>query len=78
MNYRLEGLQREADDVARYLKEKVGLMGCDLEVIGALLFTKYQGEDKRLGDMLEGTNKLLKEAEELLELLKLKRTNTDE
>lgn len=72
MNYRLEGLRREADDVANYLKKEVGLLGCDLEVIGALLFTKYRGEDKRISEMLENTSNLLKEAEEFLNTLKNK------
>ena len=75
MNYRLEGLQRETDDVARYLKEKVGLMNCDLEIIGALLFIKYQGEDKRLEELLKGTSELLARADKFIEELKLKRTN---
>jgi hypothetical protein len=67
-NYRLEGLKREADEIAQKLKEG-GLMGCDLEVIGALLFTKYKGEDKRISEMLDNTSKVIKEAEELLERL---------
>ena len=73
-NYRLEGLERRANEVAQELKEG-GLMGCDLEVIGALLFTKYKGEDKRISDMLSNTSKVIKEADELLERLKNK---TDE
>lgn len=73
-NYRLEGLERRANEVAQELKEG-GLMGCDLEVIGALLFTKYKGEDKRISDMLSDTARVMKEAEELLERLKNK---TDE
>lgn len=68
-NYRLEGLERRAKEVAQELKDG-GLMGCDLEVIGALLFTKYKGEDKRISDMLNDTAKILKEAEDLLERLK--------
>ncbi len=67
-NYRLEGLKREADEIAQKLKEG-GLMGCDLEVIGALLFTKYKGEDKRISEMLDNTSKVIKEAEELLDRL---------
>ena len=75
MNHRLEGLQREADNVERYLRHKVGLMGCDLEIIGALLFIKYQGEDKRIDEMLKGTSELLEKAKKLIEELKLKNTN---
>ena len=75
MNYRLEGLQREADNVERYLRQKVGLLGCDLEIIGALLFIKYQGEDKRIDEMLKGTSELLEKGKKLIEELKLKRTN---
>lgn len=75
MNYRLEGLQREADNVERYLRQKVGLLGCDLEIIGALLFIKYQGEDKRIDKMLKGTSELLEKGKKLIEELKLKRTN---
>jgi hypothetical protein len=70
-NYRLEGLERRAKEIALELKGQ-GLMGCDLEVIGALLFTKYKGEDKRISDMLSDTDRVMKEAEELLERLKNK------
>ena len=70
-NYRLEGLERRAKEIAQELKGQ-GLMGCDLEVIGALLFTKYKGEDKRISDMLSDTDIVMKEAEELLERLKNK------
>lgn len=72
MNYRLEGLTREAEEIAQKLKKDSGLMNCDLEVIGAILFTKYRGEDDRLLEMLENTSKLLKEADEFLEKLKNK------
>ena len=75
MNYRLEGLQREADNVERYLRQKVGLLGCDLEIIGALLFIKYQGEDKRIEELLKGTSELLEKGKKLIEELKLKNTN---
>lgn len=75
MNYRLEGLQKEADNVERYLRQKVGLLGCDLEIIGALLFIKYQGEDKRIEELLKGTSELLEKGKKLIEELKLKNTN---
>jgi len=74
-NYRLEGLERRAKEIAQELKGQ-GLMGCDLEVIGALLFTKYKGEDKRISAMLSDTNRVLKEAEELLERLKNNETTS--
>ena len=70
-NSRLEGLTREADDIATRLKEQ-GLMGCDLEVIGALLFTKYKGEDTRIEKMLGDTSNLIGEVEALLEKLRNK------
>jgi hypothetical protein len=70
-NYRLEGLEREANEIAQKLKEE-GFMGCDLEVIGALLFTKYKGEDQRISEMLDDMSRVRKEAEELLERLKNK------
>jgi hypothetical protein len=73
-NYRLEGLERAAEEVAQKLK-KQGMMGCDLEVIGALLFIKYKGEDQRISKMLDEMSRVRKEAEELLEKLKNK---TDE
>jgi hypothetical protein len=73
-NYRLEGLERRANEVAQELKEG-GLLGGDLEVIGALLFLQYQGEDKRISELLTNINRVRKEAEELLERLKNK---TDE
>lgn len=72
-NYRLEGLRREANDVANYLIREVGLMGCDLEIIGALLFIKYKGEDKRISEMLDNASKLLKEADKFLNDLKNKK-----
>ena len=75
MSHRLEGLQREADNVERYLRQKVGLLGCDLEIIGALLFIKYQGEDKRIEELLKGTSELLEKGKKLIEELKLKNTN---
>lgn len=74
MNYRLEGLEREAEEFIEYLKNDVGLLPCDLEVIGAILFTKYKGEDDRLSKLLEGSSELLKEAEELLERLRNKQS----
>ena len=70
-NYRLEGLEREANEIAQKLKEE-GFMGCDLEVIGALLFTKYKGEDQRISEMMDDMSRVRKEAEELLERLKNK------
>lgn len=70
-NYRLNGLTRRSQEIIEELKEG-GLMSCDIEVIGALLFTKYKGSDKRISDLLEGSSKLLQEAEELLERLKNK------
>ena len=72
MNYRLEGLQREADEIAHKLRNETGLMNCDLEVIGAILFTKYRGEDDRLSQMFNNTSKLLKEADDFLEKLRNK------
>jgi hypothetical protein len=68
-NYRLEGLTRHADELIQELKEH-GLMGSDIEVIGALLFTKFKGEDKRISEMLDNTLKTIQEAEALLERLK--------
>lgn len=68
-NYRLEGLERKAKEVAQELKEG-GLLGGDLEVIGALLFLQYQGEDKRISELLTNINRVRKEAEELLETFK--------
>ena len=73
-NYRLEGLKRRSEEVIQDLKE-VGLLPADIEVIGALLFTKYKGEDERLEKMFADTNKLMEEATALLERLKNK---TDE
>ena len=71
-NYRLEGLEREADGVAEYLKKNAGLVGCDLEIIGAILFTKYKGEDDRISELLEHSSKLIQEADALLEKLRNK------
>lgn len=71
-NYRLEGLRREANEIEHKLRSEMGLLPADIEVIGALLFTKHQGQDERLSEMLENTSKAIKEAEELLERLKNK------
>lgn len=71
-NYRLEGLRREANEIEHKLRSEMGLLPADIEVIGALLFTKHQGQDERLSEMLENTSKVIKEAEELLERLKNK------
>ena len=68
-NYRLEGLTRHADELIQELKEH-GLLGSDIEVIGALLFTKFKGEDKRISEMLDNTLKTIQDAEALLERLK--------
>lgn len=70
-NYRLEGLTRRSEEVIQELKED-GLMGADIEVIGALLFTKFQGEDDRMSEMLSNTSKLIEEATAFLEKLKNK------
>ena len=69
-NHRLEGLEREADKISQHLKENVGLMNCDLEVIGAILFTRHKGEDEKIDEMMENTSKLMKEAEDLLKKLR--------
>lgn len=69
-NCRLEGLKREAKEVAKYLKSNVGLLGCDLEIIGALLFTKYKGEDKRIEKMIKDSSNLREEAQKFLDSLK--------
>ena len=50
-NYRLEGLTRRTEEIVQELKED-GLMGADIEVIGALLFTKFQGQDDKMSEML--------------------------
>jgi hypothetical protein len=75
MNYRLEGLRREADEIENNLRREMGLLPADIEVIGALLFIKHKGQDEKLSEMLENTSKLIKEAEEFLERLKNKTEN---
>jgi len=70
-NYRLEGLTRRTEEIVQELKED-GLMGADIEVIGALLFTKFQGQDDKMSEMLSNTAKLIEEATALLERLKNK------
>ena len=71
-NYRLEGLQLEADEIAENLIQNTGLLRCDLEIIGALLFTKYRGEDEKISKLLKNTSKLLGEADDFLEKLRSK------
>ncbi len=68
-NYRFKALKERAFEIENELKEH-GLMGPDIEIIGAVLFNKYKGEDKRISEMFENTNKLMEEVRELLERLK--------
>lgn len=70
-NYRLDGLTRRSEEVIQDLRED-GLLHADIEVIGALLFTKFKGSDKKLEEMFVNTSQIIKEAEELLERLKNK------
>ena len=71
INYRLEGLTRRAEEIVQELKED-GLMGADIEIIGAVLFTKFQGQDDKMSEMLSNTAKLIEETTALLERLKNK------
>lgn len=64
-NYRFKALKERAFEIENELKDQ-GLMGPDIEIIGAVLFSKYKGEDKRLSDMFENTAKLMDEVNELL------------
>jgi tRNA G37 N-methylase Trm5 len=64
-NYRFKALKERAFEIENELKEQ-GLMGPDFEIIGAVLFNKYKGEDKRFKEMFENTAELIKKAEELL------------
>ena len=64
-NYRFKALKERAFEIENELKEQ-GLMGPDIEIIGAVLFNKYKGEDKRFKEMFENTAELIKKAEELL------------
>ena len=71
INYRLEALKEEAEEIAKNLRE-IGLMNADLEVIGALLFTKYKGSDAKLSELFESSQKLIEEAEVFLTKLRSK------
>jgi len=71
INYRLEGLTRRAEEIVQELKED-GLMGADIEIIGAVLFTKFQGQDDKMSEMFSNTAKLIEETTALLERLKNK------
>lgn len=70
-NYRLEGLTRRSEEVIQDLRED-GLLPPDIEIIGALLFTKYQGADEKMEEMLSNTAELIQKATALLERLKNK------
>ena len=72
-NYRLEGLKRVADEITHQLKTESGLLSCDLEIIGALLFTKYKGENNRMEKLNEDILNTIHEAEALLESIKNKK-----
>ena len=72
-NYRLSGLERfVTTELVTWLYEEHGFVKADFEVIGAILFSKYKGADKKLEDLFESSSKLIKEADELLERLKNK------
>ena len=72
-NYRLNGLERfVTTELVTWLYEEHGFVKADFEVIGAILFSKYKGADKKLEDLFESSSKLIKEADELLERLKNK------
>lgn len=70
-NYRLDGLTRRSEEIIQDLRED-GLLPADIEVIGALLFTKFKGSDKKMEEMFANTSQIIKEAEALLERLKNK------
>lgn len=73
INYRLEGLKRfVTNDLIEWLGKDHGFLRADFEVIGAILFLKYKGEDLRLEKMFENTTEIIKEANELLERLRNK------
>jgi len=72
-NYRLEGLKRFVEeDLVRWLSKKHGFLKADFEAIGAILFTKYQGEDDKFREMMENGNRVMIEAQEFLDKLKNK------
>ena len=69
MNYRLEAFKRKVDEMSKHFIQEEGLLPPDLEVIGALLFQKYSGENKKFKDMMENTSELIKRADEFLKQL---------
>lgn len=72
-NYRLSGLERfVTTELVDWLNQEHGFIKADFEVIGAILFLKYKGEDKKLEDLFESSEKIRKGAEELLERLRSK------
>jgi hypothetical protein len=70
-NYRFKALKERAFEIENELKEE-GLIGPDIELIGAVLFSKYMGHDKKLTEMFKNTAQLMEEARELLDRLKNK------
>lgn len=75
-NYRLSGLERfVTTELVTWLNEEHGFLRADFEVIGAILFTKYKGEDEKLDKMLTDGAKTIKEAQEFLEKLRKKNEN---
>lgn len=74
-NYRLSGLERfTTTELKEWLREQ-GFLPADFEVIGAILFTKYKGEDERLQKMFDNTAKVMEEANVFLEKLRKKNEN---
>jgi len=68
-NPRFEALKREANEIEKQLKNQ-GCCGAEIEIIGALLFVKYQGKEKELSKLLENTTELLQKAKDLLQELR--------
>ena len=72
-NYRLEGLKRFVEtELIQWLNKEHGFIKADFEVIGAIIFTKYYGEDERIDKMLVEGAKTIKDAQEFLDKLKNK------
>lgn len=71
-DYRILGLQDLCNEIEIELRYEKGLLPADLELIGAILLNKHQGENEKLDKLSQDTLNTMKKAEALLNDLKLK------
>lgn len=71
-DYRILGLQDLCNEIEQNLRYEKGLLPADLELIGAILLIKHQGENEKFDKRSQDILNTMKETEALLNNLKLK------